>query len=163
MAENAEPGKAGQRPSKILLILVGAMAVLLAAGGVFIFVMYSKRAASVEASEPTRKKEAEVKSTLNLEPFLVNLADTDAVRFVKASFRIGLEGEKEGEELGKNPVFTAAVRDSIISLLTSKSSSQVLTPEGKSELRKEILTRINDLMHEGKAREVYIVEFVVQM
>jgi flagellar basal body-associated protein FliL len=80
---------------------------------------------------------------------------------VKTTFQLGL-AEVPKEE-GKDPVTIAAIRDSIISLLSSKKAEQVLTPEGKETLRQEIRSRVNALSPKTKVLEVYIVDFVVQL
>jgi flagellar FliL protein len=103
------------------------------------------------------------KSTLSLDPFVVNLADKTDLRFVKATFHLGLA--EEDETATKNPVIIAATRDAIISLLSTKTSDQILTVEGKNHLRREIRERVNAFFAGTKAKvqEVYIVEFVVQL
>jgi flagellar FliL protein len=55
------------------------------------------------------------------------------------------------------------MRDSIITLLTSKTAEQILTAQGKVKLREQIKTRMNELSPELKVVEVYIVDFVVQL
>ena len=106
-------------------------------------------------------KHGQVKATLTLAPFLVNLADTDNIRFVQTTFHLGLAEELDDE--AGNPVAIAAIRDSIISLLSSKTSDQILTPQGKDKLREEIRTRVNAISPQVKVVEVYIVDFVVQL
>jgi flagellar FliL protein len=106
-------------------------------------------------------KKGEVKSTLPLEPFLVNLADKDEIRFAKATFQLGL-GEKSGEE-ARDPVSMAGMRDTIISILSSKTSDQILTIEGKDKLREEIRERLNRIAPKMKIQEIFIVDFVVQL
>ena len=103
----------------------------------------------------------QVKDTLALEPFLVNLADQDEVHFAKTTFQLGL-GAKAKEE-SRSPIAVAAIRDSIISLLSSKRAEQILSPQGKDELRKEIRTKVNQLSPNLKVIEVFIVDFVVQL
>lgn len=109
----------------------------------------------------TAERKGEVKSTLPLEPFLVNLADKEDVRFLKATLQLGL-AEKAGEET-KDPVSIAAMRDAIISILSSKSSDQILTPEGKDKLREEIRGRLATIAPKMKIQEIFIVEFVIQL
>lgn len=138
--------------SHILLILFGALFLLLA-GGVGIFAYYHYRGARPETER--------VKAMLPLDPFLVNLADTDEIRFVKTTFQLGLR--KEPLEEDKNPAVIAAMRDAIISLLSSKTADQILTAEGKEKLRKEILLRVHSVAPKIEVLEVYIVEFVVQL
>lgn len=158
-----------QPKSRKLLILFSAAMALVAAGGGFAGWRYFKHAKggadaarAVEAkAEPSGKPE--MKSTLNLEPFLVNLADADNPRFLKVTFRLGLAEAKMGEELAGDPVALAITRDTIISLLSSKMADQVLTAQGKLQLREEVRTRVNAALPKGKIGEVYIVDFVVQM
>ncbi len=160
MAENVQQVAPTKRRFPIVPVIVVVLTVVIIGGGTFLYFRLFRGNHTVEASPSTK---IVVKSTLSLDPFLVNLADKEEVRFVKATFRIGLAGEKEAEEMSKDPVFTAAVRDAIISLLTAKTSDQILTPVGKEVLRREILAKVNALMPRGRAHEVYIVDFMVQL
>jgi flagellar protein FliL len=153
------PGK-----SRKFLILICAVVLVIAAGGASFFVLPAfkgARAALGKKFASSEEKKEVVKGTMALEPFLVNLADTEEVRFVKTTFQLGLAEEmKEGS---KSSVAVPAIRDSIISLLSSKKAEQILTPEGKETLRKEIKSRVNTISPEMKVLEVYIVDFVVQL
>jgi flagellar protein FliL len=151
-----------QGKSRKLWILIGALIfVLVAAGTGFMVLPFTKGARTALWTKVMGKATEEVKATLPLEPFLVNLADSDEVRFVKTTFQLGL-AEEPTEEM-KNGAAIAAIRDSIISLLTSKKSEQILTPEGKDVLRHEIRSRVNSISPKTKVLEVYIVDFVVQL
>jgi flagellar protein FliL len=118
-------------------------------------------AGAITGAHPGKAEEAKVAASLD--PFLVNLADPQAVRFVKVTFQLGMTGESE--EFSKNPIAIAAARDAIISLLSAKTSEQILTVEGKNKLREEVRERVNTVLGASKARvqNVYIVEFVVQL
>jgi len=158
MVENKTTDESPERSRKPW-ILIGSLILVLVGGTAFMMLPYTKGARTALWG-PTHKKE-EVKATLALEPFLVNLADIDDVRFVKATFQLGLT--KEPDEEFKGGAAMAAIRDSVISLLTSKRSEQILTPEGKDALRNEIRSRVNSVSPETKVLEVYIVDFVVQL
>jgi len=175
MADQTE-GTVKKRPwGKKLWILIATL-VLAGGGGAGIlgWKYYSgSKAGNGDKPEAGKKQEssqnaeaghrAEVKSTLSLEPFLVNLADTQNTRFVKVTFQLGLTEDKE--EFTKSPVAIAASRDAIITLLSSKTSDQILTVEGKNRLRQEVRDRVNNVVSGSKAKvqDVYIVEFVVQL
>ena len=158
----AEPsGKSGKR-----WILIGAAAFVLFAGGAAFWAVphfkgTGKASADAKAGHSEKPAIEQVKGTLALEPFLVNLADTEEIRFVKSTFQLGLAEELSEKE--KDTVAIAAMRDSIITLLSSKTADQILTPQGKDKLREEILTRVNSVAPQMKAVEVYIVDFVVQL
>ncbi|MDR0842543.1 MAG: flagellar basal body-associated FliL family protein [Acidobacteriota bacterium] len=166
VAENsADAG--GKKKSNMLLVIIGVLVFLLvvAVGG---FIGYTRLPALAAGHAGTAEQEEKppehpaVQGILALDPFLVNLADVDEIRFLKATFQLGL-AKKPAGEVDKNSVEVASIRDAIISLLTSKSSEQVITPQGKDTLRKEIKERVNTLSPDNKVAEVYIVEFVVQL
>jgi flagellar FliL protein len=120
----------------------------------------------VEAAETTEAGDGsilKVKSTMELESFLVNLADKDSARFVKASFMLGFDQVGLGTELSEDPVALAATRDKIISILSTKTAEQILTPEGKESLRTEIRDEVNSIFNMKSIIEVYIMDMVVQL
>ena len=65
--------------------------------------------------------------------------------------------------IGVEPEDSAAMRDSIISLLSTKTAEQIMTPQGKDKLREEILAQVGEVNPDAKILEVYIVDFVVQL
>jgi flagellar FliL protein len=173
MAQDGEVPKKSWRGK--LWILIGVLA-LIAAGEVgrrtWIYFQAAKSAKAANetgkagAGAPTDARSGKAESAkvaASLDPFLVNLADPQAVRFVKVTFQLGMTGDSE--EFSKNPIAIAAARDAIISLLSAKTSEQILTVEGKNKLREEVRERVNSVLSASKARvqNVYIVEFVVQL
>ena len=151
-----KPAEETRGMSRILMISVFAVLVVVLGTGIFFAAPYLK--AKFVRSGPVRE---EVKATLELEPFLVNLADREEVRFIKTTFQLGLAEEPKEET--KNAVVIASIRDSIITLLSSKTAEQIMTTEGKNKLREEILSRIRSKAPGMKVLEVYIVDFVVQL
>jgi len=113
--------------------------------------------------KPSEGTKSKVRSTMNLEPFLVNLADKDYVRFLKVAFRLGFAEASLGDDLAKDGVTLAVTRDVIITVLTTKTSDEILSEEGKLKLRKEIQERVNGVLPQGKVSEVYIMDFQVQL
>jgi len=165
VVENKAAAERKGKPLK-LWILAGAGALILMAAVAAFLIFPSIRSAPAslwarKAGGGGAQKHEQVKAALPLEPFLVNLADTDEIHFVKTTFQLGC-AEEPGEE-ATGGVAIAAIRDSIISLLSTKKAEQILTPQGKAVLRQEIRTRVNALVPEMKVLEVYIVDFVVQL
>jgi len=138
-------------------LLLSAVLVLLSGGG-FLARRYflSPDPAATEAI-------TEVKSVMNLDSFLVNLADDDYACFVKATFRLGLDDSGLGKEYANDQVVLAATRDKIITLLSTMKAEELLTSEGKARLRREIREQVNKILPHGKVVEVFIMEFVVQL
>ena len=91
-------------------------------------------------------------------PFIVNLFDERGVRYLKVRLDIEVWDSTEEEMAKKNP----KIRDSLIVLLSSKKYEEIGSLEGKARLREEILFRLNRILGEGKAKEVYFTDFVVQ-
>jgi flagellar protein FliL len=162
VVETKTTGEAPKKSRK-LWILLGILVFIVAAGGGAAFLAYphfrGNRGANAVKAKP-EPKHAQVKGILPLESFLVNLADPDNICFVKATFQLGLEEELKEE---KDNVAIASIRDAIISLLTSKTSEQLISSQGKDKLREEIRSRVNTLSPKIKVSEVYIVDFVIQL
>jgi len=156
-----------KRPN-ILLIIVGLLVFLLvvAVGG---FVGYTQLPGIVAGVTGTgdapaaeqRVRRLEVKSIIPLEPFLVNLADMDDIRFLRATIQLGMS-EVLKEPPGKDSIEMATIRDVIVGVLSAKTSDQVMTSEGKDILREEIRVIINDRLPKNRVAEVFIVDFAVQ-
>ncbi len=142
-----------------LWIIVGAVVLLVGSIG---FLARNYLAGAGGNADFTRESD-KVRSTMNLDAFLVNLADLDATRFVKVTFRLGLNESKLGEELKDDPVTLAATRDAILSILSTKTSDELLSAEGKEQLKKDIRERVGKIIPRGKILEVYIMDFVVQL
>lgn len=91
--------------------------------------------------------------------FVVNLSDPGRPRFLKLVMDVELENEKSKNEI---EMIKPKARDSIITLLSSKTTEELSTVGDKQKLKNEILHRLNSLMTSGKVREVYFTDFMVQ-
>ena len=54
------------------------------------------------------------------------------------------------------------VRDAVIRILSSKSSADILTAEGKEKLREEIKNSVNESLGAEDVTQVYFTEFIIQ-
>ena len=54
------------------------------------------------------------------------------------------------------------LRDMVITLLTSLTFEEVMTPEGKVQIRDELLERFNQILRPDRVRNIYFTDFVVQ-
>lgn len=102
----------------------------------------------------------EVKRIIDLPPFIVNLADKGESYYLRLSVSVGV-GESKEEKA--DPLFTTRVRNAILTVLTTKSSEDVLTQEGKSKLRKELLKAARAASQEPKVEAIYITDLIVQL
>jgi flagellar protein FliL len=101
-----------------------------------------------------------VKQVIELQPFIVNLADKDEARYLRLTVSLGL-GEVFEEK--PNPLFITRLRNALLAVLTSRTSDEVLTLEGKAKLRKDLLRAARNASPEPKIEAIYITEFIVQL
>lgn len=96
---------------------------------------------------------------LELEPFIANLADDGGRRYLKATFQVDFgTGEVPAAMQDRLP----QTRDLLLTLFTSKTFDDIRTPEGKQQLREEIIARVNQVLDRDLAKAVYFTEFIVQ-
>lgn len=143
--------------NKKLLIIIVAASIVLGAGG---FAGYKLLAS--KGSEQTEKKE-EVKpgktTIYALDPFVLNLSDHG--RYLKVTIQLELS-DRDLQDMVRERI--PQLRDTIITLVSSKSLSSISSPEGKFQLKDEILFRSNQIMGMEKDafKNLYFTEFVMQ-
>jgi flagellar FliL protein len=182
--KKTEAGKKDEKPkgkSKLLLIVGAGVVILAGAGGAFFFMKKGasepagaaqEAAADAHGGEgaPAKpqpeggkneagKKEEGTGLILDLDPFIVNLADTPEIRYLKVTIKLELTKEEYAEEVNTR---MAQIRDSLLILLSSKEYASIRTVEGKMELRDEIFQRLNTVLKNGVIRAVYFTDFVAQ-
>jgi len=140
---------------KLLFIGAGGLVVLLLIGGVVYFFFLSS--SSSDSSEGKKPKENVASAIHKMDPFLVNLADPGQLRYLKVTLHI--ETPLKGEEYEKR---LPQLRDSVLSVLSSKQFKDISTSDGKNVLREEIKEKMNQLLVETKVQNIYFTEFVIQ-
>lgn len=96
---------------------------------------------------------------LSLDPFIANLADDSGRRYLKATFQVDFGGTEVPAAMNARLPQT---RDLLLTLFTSKTFDDIRTPEGKQQLREEIIARVNQVLDRDLAKAVYFTEFIVQ-
>ncbi|MDK2896272.1 MAG: flagellar protein FliL [Candidatus Atribacteria bacterium] len=131
-------------------ILIGFM--------VFIYLNQSGMLSNLSAGS-SEKEESSV--FYQFEPhFLVNLADTQVLRYLKVVLGVEVSNQRVAQELANRQV---EVRDALIMVMSAKQSEDLATTEGKEQLKEEIKDTLNRLVGEqGEVKEVYFVDFVMQ-
>lgn len=102
-------------------------------------------------------KDKAASNNVALPPFVVNLADPNARRYLKVVLEVEVTSNPELLEENK-----AKIRDALLMLLSSKNSQDLSTLEGKILLRKEIVDRLNQAIGQPKVSRVYFTDFVIQ-
>jgi flagellar protein FliL len=150
-------------PKKI--VIIGA-AVLVLGAGIAVPVVMS-RAPSKHAAKAKPKP---VLEPMELDEFLVNLADTGEQHFLKCTVVLEVDkaakgkeagGGGEGEKAGVSPE-TARMRDTIITTMSRRRFSELLAADGKETLKSSIIHDVNKAFGKELVMEVYFTSFAMQ-
>ncbi|MRJ02203.1 MAG: flagellar basal body-associated FliL family protein [Epsilonproteobacteria bacterium] len=165
MAEGKEQQEESQGGGKKLIILLLLLIIILGgAAAAYKFLVLDQQ----EKDQKEKKAEKIVEDIKNIEnlgipfdvgTFIVNLQDKDADRYLKITIVLDAQDEKVKSELEKR---LPQVKDAITTLLFTKTSQELRTPEGIEELKEEILKRVNAILPIGGVKNVYFTEFVIQ-
>lgn len=155
------------------IIMIAVVALIASAGGGVVSFMLMKRTINVvvtqkaeEHGEADQEKVAEMlekSAVLPLEPFVVNLADPDAARYLRIKISLMVDDKEKQKELEENQALQLKVRDVILQSLTAKTSQDLINEEGKNKLRHEIQEKITVYFKEPKLVDVMFTEFVIQL
>jgi len=164
MAKDKETEAAPEAPpsggSKMKLILMVVGAIVLLGGGAGAYFMLSGGKEDADAKEVPVEIPA---INLELDPFLVNLTDAGGKHYLRTTLTLEVNAQPTVEWINGH---LPRVRDGILMLLSAKGSKELLSAQGKFDLRDEVVAKLNDLVRDGhqdgKVAAVYLSEFVVQ-
>lgn len=146
--QKAKPGKTKLVAAILLACVIGVTA----------FVVRRTQAAKTQDESAQR-----VVAVLHLENFVVNLSDQDQNSFLRVGIDLGIThaAPKAGRE---NPWTeqVPVVRDTILSVLSSFTSDELLTAAGKTRLKDQLLKSLQSRVPTLGVQEVYFTEFLVQ-
>ncbi|MGD9506683.1 MAG: flagellar basal body-associated protein FliL [Syntrophobacteraceae bacterium] len=157
-AEGEQEEEPKKKSPKMLIIIVVAV-VLLGGGGFFGYTKFMKKGEHTEEEAAHKAPPVEVAVMHDWDSFLVNLADPGGKRYLKVAVKLELNSYEAETEFGSMDV---QLRDAMIALLSSKEYDDIATPEGKQSLKAEIITTLNGLLKQGKVKDVYFTDFLVQ-
>lgn len=139
------------KSKKKLFIILGVVVLLLASAGVggVLYMQQKARAQALaeeeaedsgeraveKAAKPAVKDAKNLPVFLPIEAFTVNLADRDGSRYAQVTITLELDDAKTGDLIKG---YMPAVRNNVLLLLSGKTSTQLLDPQGKVTLAKEI-------------------------
>jgi flagellar FliL protein len=138
------------------------------------------------AKKKKRKKFKQPAAMVDLDPFVVNLADPAGNRYVKARISLGVDEAEAAAELGGGGGEAAAgahgggggeddpgaaashaltktrVRAVILEILASYTAEEITSRDGKTSLKEEIIEEVSALLHNGEVMEVLLTDLIVQ-
>lgn len=175
-AEDKAPAVPAGIPMKMVIIIVGGVLVLALGGAFAMMKMMGGSSAEKPQAEAVGAKAsghgaaeersggeygavAEASAIADLDPFIVNLADSPEIRYLKVTMKVEADNAGTVEQIKAR---TPQIRDAILVLLTSLDSATARSPQGKHKLRDDITERINGLLPKKSVKSTYFTEFVIQ-
>jgi flagellar FliL protein len=160
--EKADAASAPKKKSKLVLILALAAFVVLGGGGAGAYWYFAQRSAPPGEGGEAKTAEASEPGLVELDPFVVNLADPGGQRYVRVAMRLLTHDEEQALEMKENAVAKAKLRAAILELLSMQTADGLVTTEGKDALKKAIAEGAAHAVHELQVTDVLFVEFIVQ-
>lgn len=152
--ENGDTGKkASSKIPKIAIMIVSGLILMIVLTAVI--AMFVTKEPKIEEPMVT----FELGPMYSLDPFVVNLIDYNGRRYLKTDIDLELSNDKMLPEVNQKVSF---IRNITINILSSKTFRDVSSIEGKDSLRREMVYRINRALTQGKIKNVYFKEFVIQ-
>jgi flagellar protein FliL len=154
-ATTQPPKKSGRT-----LLLVGTALLLAASLGAAAWLFFRQKAVQVKQPEGAASRIAAV---FPLEEFIVNLGDPEGDRFLRVGLELGLDhavAGKESKEEAASP--KPILRDTIIAILSTRKSDELLSDDGKARLKKDLLRALEDRVPGLGVKEIYFTDFLVQ-
>jgi flagellar protein FliL len=153
---------------KFLVFAVAGLLLMGASGGGVWFWMHRAQAAApaADGNNATEKQEEPPdpadSGVLAMDPFLVNLADAESPRFLRATLSLVVATKQQAEHLTEDEVAKARIRSAILELLTTQQSAALVTPAGKAQLKTAISERASKVLGDARVIDVLFSDFVVQ-
>ncbi len=124
-----------------------------------IIVLLACSNACTRSTNASETQKIESGANFILDPFIMNLANHGDAGAVKVSIALELANTALVE---KAKTRTAQLRDAVIMLLSTRSKEDLASPEGKMQLKDEILLQANQILKEGSVKNIYFSDFVMQ-
>ncbi|MDX2480399.1 MAG: flagellar basal body-associated FliL family protein [Desulfuromusa sp.] len=161
--EAAEQPEEGGGSKKKLIIIIAAVLVLLIGGGAgYFFFMGGEEEEKISPEQEQAELEKQAKQVgpmVNIDSFIVNIADDQESRYLKAAITIEVDGLEASMELNER---MAQLKDAILLLIGNKTFGELNDLQGKIQLRAELINKINSILLKGKVKRIYFTDFVVQ-
>lgn len=135
-----------KKSRKLLFILIGLVvfAMIGAAGAFFLLKANTAEGEDGAPEESSAVDEHPSPPTfLPLDSMVVNLADAGGNRFAQLGITLQLQDEKTSEDI---KVYMPSIRNSILILISQRTSDEMLLIEGKEKLAADIINEISRVM-----------------
>ena len=173
MADEKEGVKeeGGKKKKTLIIAIVGGI-VLLAVIGVAVWFLLLKGGEegadatggkSHGAEKPAKKKSHGDDLTMGpvfaIDNLVINLMSEGGTKYAKISLGLELDAQELAPEmLAKKALAT----DIVIAVISARTSEELMTMKGKETVKNEIMEKINERLKDGRVKNVYFTNFIVQ-
>ncbi len=158
--EVKDAGQSKKGLSPLILVLVAVVVLAVAGGGFFFLVMTKQGSDKAQKKEQVEEKKEEPGIFYQFEdPFIVNLAEANAERYLKVSPVFEVDNKDVLEEITQK---LPKIKDILITIFSSKTLDDVMPLAGKDRIKQEIMDKVNAVLSKGKVIAVYFSDFVIQ-
>ena len=131
---------------------------------------------AAEARAAAEKAKPAVTVMYPLKEQVVNLSDKGATKYLKAAVTlefidtklkdppVGAAVTQQQTDFAADMTpYAAIVQDALVTTLSSKSSADLLKPDGKDTLKTDLINNVNHALHDDeKVVSVYFTSFIIQ-
>lgn len=142
----------------IFLIIIVVMLMTAGTSYLMVYLFGGSQTSTVRENEIKVSQTTKMGPTKSMGEFVVNLTSTRSYRYIKTEVYVELEDEELSEEIDER---YPQLRDAINAILRSQTEEDIKEPELVT-LKQKILEKINEYLVEGKVKNVYFDEFVIQ-
>jgi flagellar FliL protein len=141
--ETEEVPKAPAKSKKLLVLIVGVVFLLAVLAGGAVFFISKQRAAAEDGDGSGASEKAAAHAEpkkpptyLPLDSMVVNLADPGGERVAQVGITLEVVDAKGVDSV---KAFLPTIRSGILMVISRRTAAELLTPEGKQQLAKEVL------------------------
>jgi len=161
--DQEESGKKKKFPLKLIILFT--VGLFLIGGGVFVWKggllnkLIGHEGKAIAAKTAISTDKTDIGPIFSMDTFIVNLVDPHGKKYLKLRLELELSVEELRMEIDRRmPQF----KDTILTLLSSKTYEDVSSQEGKLQLRAEMMSMLNHYLKSGSITNIYFTEFIVQ-
>ena len=152
------------KSKKGLIIIIVVVVNVLLIGGVIFFMLGNKGEGTDGADGQKPRQQRAARSVTDgpieeLDGFVVNLANARDKKYLKTKMSVQLFSPEDQVEFDKN---LSIVRNEILLQLSAIEMEKVQTIEGKRDLEKLLVQKVNGRLDMDRVANIYLTEFVTQ-
>ena len=172
--EGEDGGEGAPKSKKMMIIIIIGVVLLLivgVVGGLFASGFFDDEAEQTDTEQTAKGEDEAAAAEENaeliywpLEPaFVLNFEGKSKARYMQIGLEVVMTNEKASAAVKKH---SPVIRNEIVLLLSGQKYEEMITPEGKEQLRAELIEVINGILKQRKVKKgisnLYFTSFVMQ-